>query len=191
MEKVTLKELLCLEKEDLKGKLICFPTDTVYGVAAIASDIEAVEKIYAMKKRSERKPLALLCSSIKQVEEYVENIDEAVLFLMKKYWPGALTIIFNKKPGVGDHLAKETIAFRMPNSKIALAIINHFSIMATTSVNISGEVEINDIEEIAEKFGDWIDYIVTDEAYISNVPSTVLDATGKSLNIVREGNIKV
>jgi tRNA A37 threonylcarbamoyladenosine synthetase subunit TsaC/SUA5/YrdC len=63
--------------------------------------------------------------------------------------------------------------------------------MATTSVNISGEVEINDIEEIAEKFGDWIDYIVTDEAYISNVPSTVLDATGKSLNIVREGNIKV
>ena len=72
MEKVTLKELLCLEKEDLKGKLICFPTDTVYGVAAIASDIEAVEKIYAMKKRSERKPLALLCSSIKQVENMLK-----------------------------------------------------------------------------------------------------------------------
>ena len=191
MEKITLSELLCLEKEDLKGKLICFPTDTVYGVAAMASDKEAVEKIFKMKNRTERKPLALLCSNVKQIEEYVEEIDEAVLFLMKKYWPGALTIIFNKRAGVGEHLAKDTIAFRMPNSKLALAIINRFSIMATTSVNLSGEVEMNDIEEIAEKFSDWIDYLVTDEAYISNVPSTVLDATGKSLNIIREGNIKI
>jgi len=191
MEKVTLKELLCLEKEDLKGKIICFPTDTVYGVAAIASDKEAVEKIYKMKNRSERKPLALLCSNIKQIEEYVEVIDEAVLFLMKKYWPGALTIIFKKKPGKGDYFSKDTVAFRMPNSKIALAIIDHFSVMATTSVNLSGEIEMNNIDEIVEKFADWIDYIVTDEAYLSNVPSTVLDATGDSLNIVREGNIKV
>ncbi|HKM29682.1 MAG TPA: L-threonylcarbamoyladenylate synthase [Bacilli bacterium] len=191
MEKITLSELLCLEKEDLKGKLICFPTDTVYGVAAMASDKEAVEKIFKMKNRTERKPLALLCSNVKQIEEYVEEIDEAVLFLMKKYWPGALTIIFNKRAGVGEHLAKDTIAFRMPNSKLALAIINRFSIMATTSVNLSGEVEMNDIEEIAEKFSDWIDYLVTDEAYLSNVPSTVLDATGKSLNIIREGNIKI
>jgi L-threonylcarbamoyladenylate synthase len=191
MEKVTLKELLCLEKEDLKGKIICFPTDTVYGVAAIASDKEAVEKIYKMKNRSERKPLAILCSNIKQIEEYVEVIDEAVKFLMKKYWPGALTIIFKKRPGKGDYLSKDTIAFRMPNSKLALAIIDHFSLMATTSVNLSGEIEMNNIDEIVEKFANWIDYIVTDEAYLSNVPSTVLDATGDSLNIVREGNIKV
>ena len=97
MERVTLKQLLQLSKEDLKGKLICFPTDTVYGVAAIASDVEACEKIYRMKNRSSKKPLPLLCSNIQQVKEYVENIDKTVEYLMEKYWPGALTIIFNKK----------------------------------------------------------------------------------------------
>ena len=124
-----------------------------------------------MKQRSDKKPLPLLCSDIEQVKEYVEEIDEAVESLMRKYWPGALTIIFKKKENVGKHLSEDTIAFRMPNSRIALSIINKFSPLATTSVNMSGEAEINNIDEIEEKFSDWIDYIVTDEAYLSNIPS--------------------
>lgn len=191
MERVTLNKLLQLEKEDLKGKLICFPTDTVYGVGAIATDVEACKKIYQMKQRSDKKPLPLLCSDIEQIKEYVEEIDEAVESLMRKYWPGALTIIFKKKENVGKHLSENTIAFRMPNSRIALSIINKFSPLATTSVNMSGEAEINNIDEIEEKFSDWIDYIVTDEAYLSNIPSTVMDATGIFPVILREGKIKV
>lgn len=191
MERVTLNKLLQLKKEDLKGKLICFPTDTVYGVGAIATDVEACKKIYQMKQRSDKKPLPLLCSDIEQVKEYVEEIDEAVESLMRKYWPGALTIIFKKKENVGKHLSEDTIAFRMPNSRIALSIINKFSPLATTSVNMSGEAEINNIDEIEEKFSDWIDYIVTDEAYLSNIPSTVMDATGIFPVILREGKIKV
>ena len=143
MERVTLNKLLQLKKEDLKGKLICFPTDTVYGVGAIATDVEACKKIYQMKQRSDKKPLPLLCSDIEQIKEYVEEIDEAVESLMRKYWPGALTIIFKKKENVGKHLSEDTIAFRMPNSRIALSIINKFSPLATTSVNMSGEAEIN------------------------------------------------
>lgn len=191
MERVTLNKLLQLKKEDLKGKLICFPTDTVYGVGAIATDVEACKKIYQMKQRSDKKPLPLLCSDIEQVKEYVEEIDESVESLMRKYWPGALTIIFKKKENVGKHLSENTIAFRMPNSRIALSIINKFSPLATTSVNMSGEAEINNIDEIEEKFSDWIDYIVTDEAYLSNIPSTVMDATGIFPVILREGKIKV
>lgn len=191
MERVTLNKLLQLKKEDLKGKLICFPTDTVYGVGAIATDVEACKKIYQMKQRSDKKPLPLLCSDIEQVKEYVEEIDESVESLMRKYWPGALTIIFKKKENVGKHLSEDTIAFRMPNSRIALSIINKFSPLATTSVNMSGEAEINNIDEIEEKFSDWIDYIVTDEAYLSNIPSTVMDATGIFPVILREGKIKV
>lgn len=191
MERVTLSKLLQLKKEDLKGKLICFPTDTVYGVGAIATDVEACKKIYQMKQRSDKKPLPLLCSDIEQIKEYVEEIDEAVESLMRKYWPGALTIIFKKKENVGKHLSEDTIAFRMPNSRIALSIINKFSPLATTSVNMSGETEINNIDEIEEKFSDWIDYIVTDEAYLSNIPSTVMDATGVFPVILREGKIKV
>ena len=73
MERVTLNKLLQLKKEDLKGKLICFPTDTVYGVGAIATDVEACKKIYQMKQRSDKKPLPLLCSDIEQIKEYLSS----------------------------------------------------------------------------------------------------------------------
>ena len=185
---VTLEEILCL---DLKGKVIVFPTDTVYGVGALADDEEAIERIYALKKREHDKPLAILCGNKNQIIPYVQNTDHKALELIEQFWPGALTIIFKRTESLSSKITKgkDTVAFRMPNSSIALKILNTFGMMATTSVNISGEKELNSVKEILDTFDGQIDYIVSDEETFESLPSTVYDAT--SSKVVRQGSVVI
>ena len=84
-----------------------------------------------------------------------------------------------------------TIAFRMPDNKISLQILKHLGPMATTSVNISGQAELNSVDEIIKEFGDQIDYIVCDEVTLSKLPSTVLDVSTSQVKVIREGSIKI
>jgi L-threonylcarbamoyladenylate synthase len=183
MEKVSLQELL---KLDIRGKVICFPTDTVYGVGALVSDPQSIRRIYEMKKRDARKPLAILTAS-RDIKQYVKNISQEASELMFKQWPGALTLIFLKSDFINDEITMgfPTVAFRMPDSKVALAILNKFGMMATTSVNVSGEKELNSVEDIASKFGNDIDYIVTDLDTFSYKPSRVIDVTSNEIKIIR------
>jgi L-threonylcarbamoyladenylate synthase len=183
MEKISLVELLQL---DITGKVICFPTDTVYGVGAKHDDLKAIERIFAMKKREAQKPLAILTPN-KDIEIYVKEINKTAEKLMAEYWPGAMTLIFNKSEAIDDHLTNglKTIAFRMPKSDIALSILKKFGLMATTSVNISGEKEINTIEEIEQCFSDYIDYLVVDQAMVSQMPSSIIDVTQDLIKQIR------
>lgn len=185
MERITVQDLPKIKS--LKGKIICFPTDTVYGIGALASDSEGIEKIYKMKHREAKKPLPILCSTIEQVKK-IAIVDEAVEKIMIKHWPGALTIILNKKVNVLPNY-QSTVAVRIPNEQIALDTINYFSILATTSVNISGEKELSSIEEIANEFDDVIDYCIIDSAKFSKVPSTIIDATTADIKIIRQGSV--
>ena len=89
-------ELLKMNKSDLSGKIIAFPTDTVYGVGALLNDLEGINKIYELKHRDNSKPLAILAPSIESILPYIEYPKVEVMELMERYWPGALTIIFNK-----------------------------------------------------------------------------------------------
>ena len=86
-----------ISKEKLRGKVIAYPTDTVFGIGAMIDDLEAINKIYKLKKRSSDKPLAILASKVEDILPYIEMPSEAIFNIMKKYWPGALTIIFKKK----------------------------------------------------------------------------------------------
>ncbi len=140
-----LKEILELNKEDLINKEIIFPTDTVYGLGTLWDDQIGIEKIYSIKKRDGRKPLAVLVASFEQIKDYIEINNPNTLELVNKYWPGAVTFIFKKKRDFNYPL--DTIAFRIPNSKIALEILKKFGPLATTSVNLSGEEPINDSDE--------------------------------------------
>ncbi len=189
-----IDELLKLSQRDLKGKVVCFPTDTVYGIGALFNDEEAAQKIYKIKERDASKPLANLASSVEEIIPYIDSYSPIAKNIAKKYWPGALTIIFNKNPEKTILINKEisTIGFRVPNSKIAQKILKHFGIMSTTSINISGEAPLNDYETIVKLFGDKIDYIIedTDETK-SNVSSTVIDVTSKKIKILRQGDIKI
>lgn len=183
MEKLKVSEFIKLNREDLIGKVICFPTDTVYGIGALYNDQEAISKIYKMKNRPLNKPLANLCSSLKQIKDLGIEIPNNVLDLIHKYWPGALTIIFRS--------GSEKISFRMPNSQIALQILDKFNILTTTSVNESGEKELNTFEEINSIFGDKIDYYVEGDVKLSTIPSTVIDISDGNIKVLREGGIKI
>ena len=183
MEKVTVKELLGI---DLKGKIVCFPTDTVYGVGAIVNDEAAIEKIYKMKKRDYSKPLAILTPN-KKIDRYVVYTNKDAFKLMDEGWPGALTLIFKKSGIVSYSITNglDTIAFRMPNSNIALQILNHFGPLATTSVNISGMPPLYDIEEIEKQFSEYIDYLVIDKEELSGMPSRIIDVSNDIIKVIR------
>lgn len=182
MEKISLDELL---RKDLRGKTICFPTDTVYGLAALYDDEEAINKIYQVKHRDSSKPLAILIAN-KDISPYVLEIPA----LAKNYlnqWPGALTLIFKKSSLIPDYLTKglQTVAFRMPDSDIALKIINKFGPLATTSVNLSGEAELNNIDDIYNQFFGKIDYLVSDQAKLSFQPSKIIDLSAEEIKYLR------
>lgn len=188
-----IKDLNKLSKEDLVGKIICFPTDTVYGVGCILGDNEALNKIYELKNRDLSKPLAILVPSSESIMPFIKECPLIAKDLMDKYWPGALTIIFNKKENCCDEFTRglSTIGFRMPNSKIALTVLEKFGPLATTSVNISNNPPINNLNQIIEHFGDKIDYIIEDKEIISEVSSTIIDVSKESPIILRQGNIKL
>lgn len=193
MELISLEEFIKIPKTHLYGKVFCFPTDTVYGLGAMLNDKEAIRKIYEIKHREAQKPLAILIDSFSDLDKYVLNISPKARLLMEKYWPGPLTLIFEKSDYIIDEVnhALKTIAFRMPNSKIALTIINHLGYLATTSVNISGEKELNNVYDICEVFPRKIDYIITDQVTLTKCPSTIVDVTKEHPKVIRQGTIKI
>ena len=184
MEKVSLEELL---SKDIKGRIICFPTDTVYGVGALINDSDGISKIYEMKKRDYTKPLAILTAS-KNIDKYVTNISPDANKLINEGWPGALTLIFKKSHLISDQVTSglSTVAFRMPNSKIALKILEHFGPLATTSVNISGDNPINNLNDIENRFKHDIDYLVIDQEEILGVPSKIIDVSSENIKVIRD-----
>ena len=192
MIKLTKNEFVKIKKDDLSGKVLCFVTDTVWGVGVMVDDkiLEGLNKIYQMKKRDANKPLAVLVDHVDQFSQHVE-INEEVEKLFSK-WPGALTIIFSKKDHYFDLVTNtKTIGIRIPNCSITLEILKHIGPTATTSVNISNTEPLNDPSLISEYFSEYIDYLIIDQYPLSKNSSTVVDVSNGTINILRDGDIKI
>ena len=192
MIKLSLKDFLLIEKKELSGKVLCFSTDTVWGVGVMVDDNISIglKKIYEMKKRDLNKPLAVLASNQSDfIEHIIYQTEMSKLF---DYWPGALTLIFNKKDNYFDKVTNlKTIGIRIPKSIIALKILEHVGLTATTSVNISAGVELNDARVIERYFSDYIDYLIVDDEERSKVSSTVIDVSSSEWKILRRGDQKI
>ena len=182
---ISLEKLLDL---NLKDEVIVFQTDTVYGVGCLINSEIGVNKIYEIKKREKRNPLAVLCSSVEQVKELVEKFElgekHALLF-----WPGALTLIFPKKDLIGDFITSGlgTVGVRIPKDKTALRILEKFGPMAVTSLNLSSEPPILKYQDTLV-FDNDVDFIV-EGTDLSSVSSTVYDVV--SQKVLRQGTIKI
>lgn len=172
-----------------RGRVIIFPTDTVYGIGCKIFDIDGINRIYDIKKRPKDKPLACLCSNIKQIED-IAILDDNARRLIDKFLPGALTLILESKDIVKDKIGYETIGVRIPNSRVALAILDKNGPMLTTSVNDSGEAPINSYDEIVAKYNSVVEEIYDIEEPLLEIPSTVVKIDGGKVIILREGIIK-
>lgn len=178
-----------------KGKLIIYPTDTVYGVGGIISNEETIKNIYKAKDRSFSSPLIALVSSTEKIEDIAfinEKNREKIEKLMEKFWPGGLTIILESKKTVPPIMISngKTVGVRMPEHEIALKIIESAGgILPTTSANISGEATPRAYEELDEVFKSRVDIIIDGGKCPIGTASTIIDMSCENIKILREGAI--
>lgn len=200
MKRIVFKEdnidLEIIKNRLINDGVIIYPTDTVYGVGASIDSLKGLCKIYEIKERDFKSPLIALLSKVEYVEK-IAIIDEEKKTIIEKlanrFWPGALTIILNKKETVPDIIVSggKTIGVRIPDLKLAQEIIESIGgILPTTSANISGEKTPRSFEELSEEFKKRVDIVVDGGKSPLGMESTILDLTKTFPKILREGAIK-
>jgi L-threonylcarbamoyladenylate synthase len=174
------------------GKLIAFPTDTVYGIGADAFNKDAVERIFDAKGRDSRKPLQVLIADKNDLTLIFDGQSDILDHLVAKFMPGALTIVIPAKKDFPRWVTcgLDTVGVRMPANKIALDIIKAFGKpIAATSANISGFPDPKNAENVLEHLNGKIDLIIDGGPTLDNVPSTVLDISVNPPKILRQGKL--
>ena len=173
------------------GEVIAFPTETVYGLGANAKDSDAVRKIFEAKGRPSDNPLIVHIATREQLHDLVGELNQQSEQLIDQFWPGPLTMIFPRKGGISDYVTSlPTIAVRMPDHAIALAIIKAAGVpIAAPSANRSGKPSPTKAEHVWNDLHGRIHGIVDGGEAGFGVESTVLDLTGDKPMILRPGGI--
>ncbi len=175
-----------------KGGVIIYPTDTVYAIGCDVHNHKATERIKDMKETKKKKmDFSFICSDLSQLSKYAVQVDTPTYKLMRKALPGPFTFILKASKEVPKLLEtkKNTIGIRVPDNTIVQAIINKLgNPLLSTSLHDDNEIAdyMTDPEEIEVKFRKLVDMVV-DGGAGHNVPSTVIDCTGDSPELVRQG----
>lgn len=188
--KYTKQDLNRIKESLLKGEIIAFPTDTVFGLGCIVNK-QAIDKIYEAKGRSFDKPLPMMCNGLEMIENVAKVNDDAKK-IINKYVPGALTLIFNKKDNVEDFVTngKPTIGIRVPDDKWILDLISGLNQpLLVTSANLSDTGSLTRWEDVYSQLNGKIDGIVCEDAS-GDSSSTIIDVTDK-VKLLREGPISL
>jgi L-threonylcarbamoyladenylate synthase len=175
-----------------EGKTIAFPTETFYALGVSAYHEEALKKVFAIKGRDYDKPLSLLIEGEAMLKEVVSEIPSLATTLMRKFWPGGLTLIFKVSTKIPPLLTAQTdtVAVRNPSHPIARMLVKAAKCPLTaTSANLSGEKSCSSAGEVAESLGNTIDLIIDGGQTEGLLPSTIVDLTSIPPKIVREGII--
>ena len=172
------------------GGTVAFPTETVYGLGANALDDEAVKKIFIAKGRPQDNPLIIHVT--KEISGLVKDVPEVAQKIIDKFWPGPLTVILEKKDIIPNVTSANlnTIGIRMPNSEIALKLIELAERpIAAPSANISGRPSPTEVERCVEDLNGRVDYIIGGESSDIGVESTIVDCTVNPPLVLRPGGI--
>ena len=173
------------------GGLVIMPTDTIYGILGDATNEQAINNVFELKKRDRNKPLLILVNGIEMLKRYVMDINDLENGLIKKYWPGPLTIIFKKK-NINDLLTcgMDTIGIRFPNDERLLELITKLDRpLFSTSVNVSGEANVISLDDACRSILDGVDCVI-DEGECNNSSSTIVVVVNGQIKLLREGSIK-
>lgn len=173
-----------------QGNLVVFPTETVYGLGASAWNPKAVQQIFKTKGRPGDNPLIVHISSIDMVKQFTDQVSGRARTLMQKFWPGPLTLVFAKKPGVLDAVTAglDTVALRMPDHPVALQLIELAGPLVAPSANKSGRPSPTRSEHIRSDYGNALPVIDGGECDLG-LESTVIDMSVNPPVILRPGYI--
>ena len=176
------------------GGLVAFPTETVYGLGGDATDKEASRKIYAAKGRPSDNPLIVHIADFSQLEQITENLPETARLLADAFWPGPLTMVCNKNQVIPYETTGglDTVAVRMPNNPVALALIRESGCMiAAPSANTSGRPSPTKASHVYEDLSGKIEAILDGGAVDIGLESTIVDLTEDVVTILRPGFINM
>lgn len=174
------------------GGLVAFPTETVYGLGANALDAEAVARIYEAKGRPSDNPMIVHIARASDIGQLTPMLSEDIVKLIDNFWPGPLTMVLRKKPGVPDRTTGglDTVAVRMPDNEAALRLINLAGCpIAAPSANISGRPSPTRARDVIADMDGKIDAVIAGDECRVGIESTVLDMTGDVPTILRPGII--
>ena len=176
------------------GGIVIFPTDTAFGIGCRIDNAEVVNRLFNIRKRPELKASPVLVSSVEMAEEWVDEIPKQARLLMKKHWPGGLTIVLPSTKAEVPTLVKggtDTLGVRMPDHKDVLEIVEAVGVpILASSANFAGAHTPYSYEEIDPKLIKLSDFVLPGECSLKE-SSTVIDATVTPFKILREGAVKL
>ena len=178
------------------GGVIAYVTDTVWGLGCLPNNEKAVKKIYEIKKREAKKPLILMSNEIYHLLDFVKPIPKIGQKLIKKYFPGALTIVTDKSDKTPDYITSSmpTVGIRIPNNEVFKQIceITPGHVLATTSANLSNQPSAKTYEQALENMSGLADLIIDDYGHpAQGLESTVAGVMNNELRIFRQGAIYI
>ncbi len=161
------------------GGLVAFPTDTVYGLGALAFDAAAIKRIYQAKERPREKAIPILLGEARDLSHVAATMSEAAQRLAARFWPGPLTLVVPKHPSLPPVLSPQpTVGVRVPDHPFARALLRAAGPMAVTSANLSGHPSPRTAEEVREQLEGRIALILDGGTTPGGVPSTVVNCVG-------------
>ena len=185
----------------LHGNLVAFPTETVYGLGADALNKQAVARIYETKGRPADHPLIVHLHSMEVMGQWVEDVPEYAIALARDFWPGPMTLIFNRSTLAQDFITggQNTIGIRVPDHVVALALLEAFHTLggrgiAAPSANRFGHVSPTTAQAVSDELSEYlqpVDHILDGGTCSVGVESTIIDCTGQVPRILRPGGITI
>jgi L-threonylcarbamoyladenylate synthase len=185
----------------MEGSLVAFPTETVYGLGADATNAQAVARIYEVKGRPADHPLIVHIADLKYLEQWISEIPEYAIALARKFWPGPMTLILRRSELAKDFLTggQETVGIRIPANSLALGLLEAFHKLggagiAAPSANRFGQVSPTTAEAVQEELGSYLsdrDLVLDGGPSVVGVESTIIDCTGELPRILRPGAITI
>jgi len=183
-----------------RGGLVAFPTETVYGLGADASNPSAVARIYAVKGRPVNHPLIVHIGELAQLSRWALEVPESAKQLAKRFWPGPLTLLLRRAPGVGDYLTggQDTIGLRIPGHAVALELLREFGGeddgrrligVAAPSANKFGRISPTNAEHVRNDLGGEVDLVLDGGDCDVGIESTILDLSRGRPVLLRPGRI--
>ncbi|CAB5133470.1 Threonylcarbamoyl-AMP synthase (EC [Olavius algarvensis associated proteobacterium Delta 3] len=174
----------------LNGGVVVFPTTGLYGMGAEAHDTSAIKRVFGVKKRPAHKPILILVPERAAIRDLVEEIPPAAEKIMRRFWPGGVTLIFRAQPDVSPLLTAGSgkIGVRLPAYPVAAKLVSTVGAPITgTSANLSGEPGASDVNNLPQEIIDGVDMVLDAGPLIGGPGSTVVDITADPPTVLREG----